>query len=68
MTVFNSGNETQGPKRPKKRRSNDESVDEAIELIEDESVDIEREVPVDENESIEGGEVEDDELSPVFEE
>ena len=42
------------PKRRHKHYSYDESVNEAGKLIADEPVDIEREVPAEENESVEG--------------
>jgi len=41
------------PKRPKPRRSYDESTNEAPQLLEDEPVDIEEEAPAVENEPVE---------------
>jgi hypothetical protein len=56
---------------PKKRQSHhsyDESVDEPARLIENEAVEIEAEVPAEENESVEKSEQEDKSAPPVFEE
>ncbi len=55
------------PKRSKRHYSYDESLDEPPRLIADEPVEIEREAPAEENESVEGTEGNDTE-SPVFEE
>jgi len=56
------------PKRRQKHYSYDESVDEAGKLIADEPVEIEREVPAEENESVEGTEANNSTGSRAFEE
>lgn len=56
------------PKKRDKHYSYDESVDEAPKLIDSEPVEIEAEVPSDENEPIEGINQEEKPLPPVFEE
>jgi hypothetical protein len=61
------GNEA-GPKKRDKHYSYDEGVDEAPELIESESVEIEAEVPSEENEPIEDINQEEKPLLPAFEE
>jgi hypothetical protein len=53
-----------GPKRRKRHYSYDENVNEAAKLIEDEPVDVEREVPADENPPEQTVESEPDEGSP----
>lgn len=55
------------PKRSRRHYSYDESLDEPPRLIADEPVEVEREVPAEENESVEGTEGNDSD-SPVFEE
>lgn len=57
-----------GPKNREKHYSYDESVDEAPELIESESVEIEAEIPSDDNEPIEDVNQEEKPLPPAFEE
>ena len=56
------------PKRRQKHYSYDESLDEAGKLIADEPVEIEREVPAEENEPVEGTEANNSTQSPAFEE
>ena len=53
--------------RRQKQYSYDESVDEAGKLIADEPVEIEREVPAEENEPVEGAEADNSAELPVFE-
>jgi hypothetical protein len=53
ICIANTIGKEAGPKKRDKHHSYDESVDEAPELIESESVEIEAEVPSDENEPIE---------------
>lgn len=48
------------PRKRQKHYSYDESVDEPAKLIEDESVDVEREVPAEENEPVEPTQQEED--------
>jgi hypothetical protein len=55
------------PKRSQRHYSYDESLDEPPRLIADEPVEVEREAPAEENESVEGTEGNASE-SPVFEE
>ncbi len=55
------------PKRSRRHYSYDESLDEPGKLIADEPVEVEREAPAEENESVEGTE-ENDSGPPVFEE
>jgi hypothetical protein len=52
---------------PKRRTPPSEQTDEASGLIESEQVDIEREAPVEENESIERSEARDNPSPPAFE-
>jgi hypothetical protein len=56
------------PKRQQKHYSYDESLNEAEKLIADEPVEIERGVPAEENESVEGAEANNSTESPAFEE
>ena len=56
------------PKRRQKHYSYDESLDEPGKLIADEPVEIEREVPAEENEPVEGTEANNSTESPAFEE
>jgi hypothetical protein len=56
------------PKRRQKHYSYDESLDEAGKLIADEPVEIEREVPAEENEPVEGTEANDSTGPSAFEE
>jgi hypothetical protein len=67
MHSTSDGKKKTGPKRPARRYSYNESVDEAPELIEDEAVSIEREAPADDTEPIEGVEEKDKPIPPVFE-
>lgn len=60
-------NGANGPKRKDKHLSYDESVDEDAKLIESEPVEIEAEVPAEENEPVEGDK-DDEPLTPAFEE
>jgi hypothetical protein len=55
------------PKRRQRHHSYDESVDEAAKLIADEPVEVEAEVPADENEPVERVERDDAAVSPLFE-
>lgn len=57
-----------GPRRRPKHHSFDESVDEPAELIENEPVDIQGEVPAEPNRPVERVEPEDKSSSPAFEE
>jgi len=54
--------------KPKKHYSYNENVDEPAKLIQDEPVEIEREAPAEDNESVERGEDNDKPESPAFEE
>jgi hypothetical protein len=56
------------PKRRQRHYSYDESVDEPAKLIENEPVEVEAEVPAEENEPVERIEREDEPASPAFEE
>ena len=55
-------------KRRRRRKSYDESVDEPARLIDIESVEVEREVPAEENEPVERIEKPDKPEKPAFEE
>ena len=57
-----------GPKQRQHHYSYDENVDEPAKLIEDETTEIEHEVPADEKESIEGQQDQEKHESPAFEE
>lgn len=57
-----------GPKRRKRHYSYNEGVDEPAKLIVDEPVEIEQEVPSEENEPVEGIEENNKSDSPAFEE
>jgi hypothetical protein len=59
---------TIGPKQREKHHSYDESVDKPAKLIDDETVEIEREVPIDDNEPVETIERENASKPPAFEE
>ena len=56
------------PKRGQRHYSYDESLDEPVKLIADEPVEIEREIPAEENEPVEGTEANDSTGLPAFEE
>jgi hypothetical protein len=56
------------PKRRQRHYSYDESLDEPVKLIADEPVEIEREIPAEENEPVEGTEANDSTGPPAFEE
>ena len=56
-----------GPRKPEKRHSHNENVDEPAKLIDDEAVEIEREVPSEGNEPVERNK-DDDAKPPAFEE
>jgi hypothetical protein len=56
------------PKRRQQHHSYDESVDESAKLIDDESVEVEREAPAEENEPEERVEDESSPDAPTFEE
>jgi hypothetical protein len=56
------------PKRRQKHYSYDEGLNEAGKLIADEPVEIERGVPAEENEPVEGAEANSSTESPAFEE
>lgn len=56
------------PKKRQRHHSYDESVDEPGKLIENEPVEVEAEVPSEENEPVERIEKEDEPEPPVFEE
>lgn len=57
-----------GPKKRDKHYSYDESVDESAKLIDSEFVEVEAEVPAEENEPVESVEPEDHPATPAFEE
>ena len=59
---------TVGPRQPEKRHSHNEDVDEPAKLIDDEAVEVEREVPLDGNEPVERVEEDDTSKPPAFEE
>ena len=68
MQLAMSGKKSEAiPRKRQKHYSYDESVDEPSKLIEDEAVDVEREVPAEENEPVERTEQEDDETKPALE-
>ncbi len=56
------------PKRRQRHHSYDESVDEPAAVIEKEPVEVEAEIPAEENESVETSKPEDETASPAFEE
>ncbi len=56
------------PKRRQRHHSYDESVDEPPALIADESVEVEAEIPAEENEPVERIERDDADAPPAFEE
>ena len=56
------------PKKRQRHHSYDESVDESARVIEKESVEVEAEIPAEENESVETSEQDDETVSPAFEE
>ena len=56
------------PKKRQRHHSYDETVDEPTAVIEKESVEVEAEVPAEENESVEASNAEDETDSPAFEE
>jgi hypothetical protein len=60
--------QTIGPKQREKHHSYDETVDEPGKLIDNETVDIEREAPAEDNESVESIEGENTSKPPAFEE
>ena len=57
-----------GPKQKKKHYSYDENIDEPAKLIDEETVEIERSVPIDENESVEQIDKSENSMPPAFEE
>lgn len=57
-----------GPKRRERHHSHDESVDKPAKLIEDEPVEIEEEIPAEENQPVERVEGNDRSDPPAFEE
>lgn len=59
---------TVGPRQPEKRHSHNENVDEPAKLIDDEAVEIEREVPSEGNEPVEQIKDNDASKPPAFEE
>lgn len=68
MQVPSVGHRKIEPKRRRRHYSYDESVNEAAKLINDEPVDVEHEVPAEENPSEQGVEPQDKSSSPPFEE
>lgn len=56
------------PKKKEKHYSYNESVEETAKLIEAEPVEVEAEVPAEENEPVEGAQEEDKPAPPLFEE
>jgi len=68
MDAASSGHSSEhGPKR-QKHYSYNENVDEPAKLIEDEPVEIEREVPAEDKEPVESSEGDEKPASPAFEE
>lgn len=67
-TAIGGESSTMVPKRRQKHYSYDESVDESAKLIEDEPVEIEKEVPAEENEPLERIEKNNSPDTPAFEE
>lgn len=68
MRYFGPGKFSEAASPPTKRRTPpSEQTDEASGLIESEQVDVEREAPVEENESIERSERRDNPAPPAFE-
>jgi hypothetical protein len=55
------------PKKRERHYSYDENVDESAKLIESEAVEIEAEIPAEENEPVEGAKPEEKPAAPVFE-
>lgn len=68
MTHAVSGEVRTGPKTPDKHTSYDENVDESAKLIDSEPVEIEAEVPAEENEPVEDTGPDEKPSPPVFEE
>lgn len=56
------------PKGRRKHHAYDEEVNEPASLIEDEAVEVEQEIPIEENESVESGEAKANSDAAVFEE
>lgn len=56
------------PKKRAKHYSYDENVNESSSVIADEAVDVEADIPSEENESVETAEQDDERISSVFEE
>lgn len=56
------------PTRRQRRHSYDESVDQSVQLIESEAVEVEAEIPVEREQSVERSNQEDDPAPPAFEE
>jgi hypothetical protein len=59
---------TIGPKQREKHQPHNKNVDEPAKLIDEEAVEIERELPLDDNEPIESIEDDDTSTPPAFEE
>jgi hypothetical protein len=59
---------TIGPKQREKHHSHNENVDEPAKLIDEEAVEIERELPLEDNEPVESIEDDDTSKPPAFEE
>jgi len=69
MTTMSAGVScTIVPKRRQRHYSYDESLDESAKLIADEPVEMEKEAPAEESESVETAELNDSEAPPAFEE
>ena len=67
MRYLSAGEFSEIAPPPKRRTPPSEQTDEASGLIESEQVDVEREAPIDGNESIEGSEPRDQPGPPAFE-
>jgi hypothetical protein len=67
-TTILSRTSKMGPKQRQKHYPYNENLDEPAKLIDEEAVEIERNIPAEENESVEGIEKSDESNSPEFEE
>lgn len=65
---YGRGTEAFGPKTREKHLSYDESVDESAKLIDSEPVEVEAEVPAEQNEPVESVDAEENPPPPAFEE
>jgi hypothetical protein len=67
MAIGRHGSDA-GPKQKNKHYSYDENIDEPAKLIDEETVEIERAVPMDENEPVEQIDKSEKSMPPAFEE